>query len=87
MVRKTKARAAGSVGNAEDPVAARYLHIAAWVQDGWIEVGQTEDTASFVRALDAGGLVWEGQSRYATLDEALQALNAGIAAWLDEIGQ
>ena len=84
MGRKPKAGTAGRADNPEDPVAARYLHIAAWVQDGWIEVGQTEDTASFVRALDAGGLVWEGQSRYATLDEALQAL---IAAWLDEIGQ
>jgi len=86
MGRKPKAGTAGRADNPEDPVAARYPHIAAWILDGWIEVGQTADSPSCVRALDMGGLVWEGQSQYATLDEALQDLDAGIAAWLDERG-
>ena len=48
-------------------------HIAEWVQDhGWIEIGQDEHSTSFVRALDIGGLVWEGKTRYGSLDEAFQ---------------
>jgi hypothetical protein len=33
---------------------------------------------SFVRALDAGGLVWEEQEDYATFDAALQDLEANL---------
>jgi hypothetical protein len=62
-----------------------YPHIASWVQDGWIEVGLTDYARSVVRALDTGGLVWEGEGPYATLDEAFRALDAGIAAWLEEM--
>ena len=62
-----------------------YPHIAEWVQvHGWIEIGQDEYSDSFVRALDIGGLVWEGESRYGTLDEALRALEAGLAAWMEQ---
>jgi hypothetical protein len=63
---------------------ARYPHIAGWVQDGWVEIGYTDYTRSFVRALDQGGQVWEGSQKYPTLDDALVALDAGIAAWLKE---
>lgn len=63
-----------------------YPNITKWVQDGWIEIGREEWSRSFVRALDIGGLIWEGEVQYATLDDALQALDAGIAAWLKENG-
>lgn len=63
---------------------ARYPNIAAWVQDGWIEVGHDDYSRSFVRALDIGGVIWEGAEEYASLEEAFQALDAGIAAWLEE---
>lgn len=65
---------------------ARYPNIAAWVQDGWTEVGRDDYSRSFVRALDIGGMIWEGAEEYASLEEALQDLDAGIAAWLEEIG-
>jgi hypothetical protein len=65
---------------------ACYPNIAKWVQDGWIEIGRDNYSRSFVRALDIGGLVWEGTGQYATLDEALRALDDGIAAWLKENG-
>lgn len=61
-------------------IAARYPALAAWVQDGWIEIGRDDYSTSFVRALDLGGLVFEGKSEYASLDEALADLDAGIAA-------
>jgi hypothetical protein len=39
---------------------------------------------SFIRALDEGGMIWEGQEHYATLGDALQDLEAGLAAWMRE---
>jgi hypothetical protein len=71
---------------APDSFEARYPHIASWVQDGWIEIGHDDCNRSFLRALDIGGMVWEGDESYATLDDALRALDAGIAAWLEENG-
>lgn len=69
-----------------DPFAALYPNIAAWVQDGWVEIGRDDYSRSFVRALDIGGMVWEGEPSYTSLHDALQALDAGIAAWLEENG-
>jgi hypothetical protein len=65
---------------------ARYPNVAGWVQDGWIEIGRDEHNQSFIRALDGGGMAWEGESEYPNLDAALQALDAGVAAWLEEQG-
>jgi hypothetical protein len=64
--------------------AERYPRIAAWVLgDGWIEIGRDDTSRSLVRALDLGGLVWEGATEYATVDEALAALEAGLAEWME----
>lgn len=42
-----------------------YPHVAYWVTtQGWIEVGYDEASRSFVRALDIGGMVWEGAPSY-----------------------
>jgi hypothetical protein len=62
-----------------------YPTIARWVLEyGWIEIGQDHMNQSLVRALDEGGIVWEGQEHYATLDDALQDLEVGLAAWMRE---
>jgi hypothetical protein len=62
-----------------------YPTIARWVTEfGWIEIGQDDVSRSFIRAMDAGGMVWEGQEHYATLDDALQDLEAGLTAWMRE---
>jgi hypothetical protein len=61
---------------------SQYPNIALWVNErGWIEVGADESNTSFVRALDEGGLVWEGNAPYGSLDDALRALDAAIAEW------
>ena len=39
------------------------------------------DRTQFVRALDEGGLAWEGNDQYGSLDDALRALDAAIAEW------
>ena len=68
-------------------IDATYPTIARWVLEfGWIEIGQDEMSRSFVRALDEGGMVWEGQDQYDTLDAALQDLEVGLAAWMREQG-
>ncbi len=57
-----------------------YPNVARWVKThGWIEIGQDNYSHSFIRALDEGGLVWEGSRSYKTLDEAFEALEQGIA--------
>jgi hypothetical protein len=66
---------------------ATYPTIARWVQEyGCIEIGQDEMSRSFIRALDEGGMVWEGRKSYPTLDAALQDLENGLAAWMQEQG-
>ena len=63
-----------------------YPNIASWVESqGWIEIGYQNDyNDSFIRALDEGGMVWEGKKRYKTLDEAMQDLEKGLAKWVEE---
>jgi len=65
------------------PLEQAYPSVARWVKDyGWIEIGRDQMTGSFVRALDEGGLVWQGDRMYTTVDDTLQALEAGLAEWM-----
>jgi hypothetical protein len=60
-----------------------YPSIARWVQAyGYIEMGHDDYSHSFVRALDIGGMIWEGREHYPTVDEALQALECALAKWM-----
>lgn len=73
--------------HAPDAFAGRYPHVARWLQHGYVEIGWLESgTDSFVRALDMGGMVWEGAPTYPSLDDALAALDAGVAAFMAEQG-
>ncbi len=53
---------------------------------GWIEIGQDDDSQSFVRALNMGGMVWEGKSKYKSVDAALDDLEAALEKIIEEIG-
>ena len=59
-------------------VSRRQMQLCARIGDDF--------SRSFVRALNIGGMVWEGQeqSAYATIDEMLRALEAALAEWLRE---
>jgi len=66
-----------------------YPNIARWVNEheGWIEIGYDLDSSlnSFIRALDSGGMLWQGKDSYGSLDEALQELDSALAQVLEEI--
>jgi hypothetical protein len=67
------------------PFEESYPCVTKWIKKyGWIELGQDEYSSSLVRVLDGGGLIWEGKERYTSLDEALQALEAGLKQWMEE---
>ncbi len=67
----------------------RYPNAAYFIDAiGWIEVGRDDDSplTSFVRALDMGGMVWEGEDEYESIDEAFQDLERGITTWMHTVG-
>lgn len=67
------------------PAERAYPHVADWVKThGWIEIGRDDFSRSFIRVLDIGGMVWEGEDSYASLDDALQAAEEAIDAWRRE---
>jgi SOS-response transcriptional repressor LexA len=62
-----------------------YPDLAGWIMGGgWVELGKTDCVSSMARALDAGGMVWEGKERYRNMDDLLRELNEGIARWNEE---
>jgi len=64
-----------------------YPTMVRWVQEyGRIEIRQDACSRSFIRALDDGAMVWEGQEHSPTRDDALQDLEAGLRAWMQEQG-
>ena len=67
----------------------RYPTIAAFVTTiGWVELGHDDNSrlTSFIRALDPGGIVWEGNDDYTTVDEVLHDLENGLRLWMHEQG-
>lgn len=71
-----------------DPFAAAYPNVTFWVKGGnWIEIGPNGGLTSFVRALDDGGMVFEGKAKYPTMDAALRALDEGIKAAITGAGK
>ena len=62
-----------------------YPNVDRWVRGyGWIELGEDLPGRAFVLALDEGGIVWEGDATYPSVDDALRALDAALGAPLRE---
>ncbi len=65
-------------------VESSFPTVSKWVQHGgWIEIGEQQGFGFVVRALDEGGLTFE-ETKASSLDEAMIALERGIAKWLVE---
>jgi hypothetical protein len=89
MANKNRTASAGDRddGEARPLLADAYPTIARWASGyGWVELGIDGLGRPFVRALDEGGMVWEGQGPYETLDEALRDLEDGLARFMQEEG-
>jgi hypothetical protein len=68
-----------------EPFEHVYPHVASWVvTQGWVEIGLDPSRRSFIRALDEGGMVWEGTATYPTLDAALRALDTALRDWMHQ---
>ena len=64
-----------------------YPNLTYWVESfGWIELGQDDYSRSLIRILNEGGMVWESQEYYDSLDNALQEAEVAIADWFKERG-
>ena len=48
----------------------KYPNLAWWIADGWVELGKSDFSDSWVRVLDLGGMCWEDKDSD-SLDEAL----------------
>ena len=47
------------------PFEQIYPHVSDWVKSyEWIEIGYDDYSHTFVRALDIGGMIWEGEEDY-----------------------
>ena len=76
----------GKVPKSIEPVT--HPHLWRWISEfGTIEIGPCQQTRSFIRVLDEGGMVWKGRRSYRSLDAALADAEAGVAQWMrDELG-
>ncbi len=62
-----------------------YPSITKWIDiQGWIEIGQDENSESFVRAIDEGGLVWESNEKHNSIDDSLFDLEKYLEKWIEE---
>lgn len=62
-----------------------YTNLNWWVENqGWIEIGQDENSRSMVRILDEGDNVWESNPKSKSLDENLDTAEKFIANWIKE---
>lgn len=67
----------------------QYPNINRWISEheGYIELGYDSDSplTSFIRALDCGGMPWDGRDNYDSVDEALQDADQAIGEILKDI--
>jgi hypothetical protein len=62
-----------------------YPALSDWIRGaGWIEVGDIDGFSTMIQVLNEGGLIWEGESSYPSVDAAFQAAETAVARWLEE---
>ena len=67
----------------------KYPFIASWVRDGQIQIGQAEslyDYEPVAAVIHAGGVVWETDEPFASLDALFEGMERGIGRWCKEQG-
>ena len=67
--------------------SSTYPNITYWTEScGWIEIGYDNNTDTFIRVLDEGGIVWESKPEYKSIDDALNDLESALGKIIEEIG-
>jgi hypothetical protein len=70
------------------PFSKTYPNVTYWTEScGWIESGYDDYSQSFIRVLDVGGMLWESNHRYSSIDEAFDELEAALEEIITEIGK
>jgi len=64
----------------------KYPFIASWVRDDQIQIGQAEYYEPIAAVIDAGGVVWETDEPFASLDALFGEMERGIGRWCKEEG-
>ena len=67
----------------------KYPFIASWVADGQIQIGQAGSWYSDepqAAVIDAGGLVWETQEPFDSLDDLFDQMEKAICDWSRQHG-
>ncbi|WP_417384939.1 hypothetical protein [Gimesia sp.] len=62
---------------------AKYPAIAAWIQGGWIELGDIEMFGFVAMAYDRGGIVYEDKNCN-SLEECMESLERGLREYIKE---
>jgi hypothetical protein len=71
-------------GGGADAFAPTSPNLARWVTaQGLIELGDDGLRHSFIRVLDEGGLIWEGEAAE-DVDDVLRAADAAVGIWIRE---
>lgn len=66
----------------QDARQSLFPNIDYWVQNhGRIEIGDDDFMPSFAKAIDRGGVIWEGKNSYKNVDAALNDLEKAIEKW------
>lgn len=64
----------------------KYPFIASWIRDGQIQVGQFESWEPMAVVIDAGGIIWQVDEEFASLDELFDQMELVIGLWCRQHG-
>ena len=67
-----------------DPFLENYPNLARWAEDGVIEIGRSDYTASTIRVYDEGGCIYEGGTRHTTIHNMLIEADQKVKKWFDD---
>lgn len=60
-----------------------YPQLDIWVKNrGWIEIGADENSDSWIRILDEGGMVWESEDK--SLNKSLKSAELFLEEYLND---